>query len=171
MDRSTVHRIREGERALQVAAEQFPVGAGPNKERWKEELRVVESLYGHLLLKWGALGLALYLLGVVFVVYACRQVYRVFAADDFVPVFAIATAATIVSVPLIFGFSSAMSDRFKVLGFYYLLAGYACSLWVQARATTTAGGLASTWQTLQQQARGDVNAQRRAENLCSDAGR
>jgi hypothetical protein len=134
MDRSTVHRVKEAQLAVDEALRRFPVGAGPNREYWKEQIRVIESLYGHLLLKWGVIGLLLYGASVVWIVSACASVYRAYRADRFIPIFALAVAVTVISVPLVFGLSSAMSDRFKVLGFYHLLAGYAVALWGQTRA-------------------------------------
>jgi hypothetical protein len=129
VDRSTVHRVKEGELAVAEAARRFPFGAGPNREHWREEIRVIESLYGHHLLKWGAIGLLLYLVSVAAIIAAGLKVYRTYRHDSFIPVFVLASAFVIASVPAVFGFSSAMSDRFKVLGFYYLLAGYVCALW------------------------------------------
>jgi len=139
MDRSTVHRVKEAQLAVEEALRRFPVGAGPNREYWKERIRVIESLYGHYLLKWGITGLLLYGTSVALIALFCIAVYRSYPADRFIPVFALAVMATVISVPLLFGFSSAMSDRFKVLGFYHLIAGYVAALWDQTRAIRAVG--------------------------------
>jgi hypothetical protein len=44
--------------------------------------------------------------------------------DKFLATFAGAMFILIISVPLVFGFSSAITDRYKVLPFYYVLTGY-----------------------------------------------
>lgn len=126
-DASTGHRINELSYALDVAWSNFPFGIGPDRAAIGQHVRVVESLYGHHLIKWGFAGLSLFLIGTV---YTYVRVYKSTRRASRLDVRLFGTAALLwaASVPLIFGWSSAMTDRFKCLPFYYFIIGHLWAL-------------------------------------------
>lgn len=129
---SAQHRVREMELAAEYATRYFPFGLGAARDEIYSRIRVVESLYGHYLIKWGVLGLALYFISVV---YLSRVSWWLgfYARDPLIKAFGRAFFLLTLSVPLVFGLSSAISDRYKSLPFYYVLAGYAAMLYIQER--------------------------------------
>ncbi|MBU0480051.1 MAG: O-antigen ligase family protein [Proteobacteria bacterium] len=120
---SASHRVIELKLAWHIMLENFPIGIGPNRGEIGKVLPVIETSYGHYLIKWGVLGWLLYMVSVL---YTGRLSYRIWKthADRYVATFAGAMFLLIISVPLVFGFSSAITDRYKVLPFYYVMLGY-----------------------------------------------
>lgn len=129
-DASTLHRLKEFELAVDYSTNYFPFGVGGHREELKKQVGVIESFYGHNLIRGGWIGL---LLNLFFVIYIVINGLRAIGNNDCVRIRAFLWGAilVIVSVPLVFGFSSAMSDRFKTLPFYYLLCGYCIMITVQ----------------------------------------
>lgn len=133
LDASAAHRVGELSFALGSAAENFPLGLGPNRDAIDSHIRVVESLYGHYLSKWGILGLTLYLLSVLLTIRALFSVRRELSDDPNLYAFVTAMILWVISVPLVWGWSSAITDRFKCLPFYYLTLGQVLAIRTDAR--------------------------------------
>ena len=123
IDSSTLHRLNELNIALRYFIEYFPFGSGPNRIEIAKQLPVVESLYGYLFIKWGFIGFILYLISIFYFSKSAIIVNKVFK-DQNIKIFAIAFLTLTISVPLVFGLSSAITDRYKCLPFFYTLAGY-----------------------------------------------
>jgi hypothetical protein len=125
---SAAHRIHELKFALKYMTDMFPIGIGPDRARTETVLPVLETLYGHLLIKWGIAGYLLYLVPVA---YFSKITYGLWKTHEDRLISSAMGAAfiLIVSVPLIFGLSSAITDRFKGLPFFYILMGYAIMLY------------------------------------------
>jgi hypothetical protein len=121
--RSATHRVTELNLAWKTMLEYFPIGIGPDRTRTETGLRAMETLYGHHLIKWGIAGLLLYLVPVV---YCATIAYRLWRShkDRFIATVAGALFVLIISVPLVFGISNTINDRFKGLPFYYTMMGY-----------------------------------------------
>jgi hypothetical protein len=129
--RSAQHRVHEIAMAADYSSRYFPFGAGAARDDIYGRIRVVESLYGHYLIKWGVLGLAAFLLSAAYFAWASwRCAFH--AYEPWIQAFGRAFFLLTLSVPLVFGWSSAISDRFKGLPFYYVLGGY-LALLVTAR--------------------------------------
>jgi hypothetical protein len=109
--------------AWNTMLENFPFGNGPDRLAIQEILPVVETMYGHYLIKWGIIGLLLYMVSVIYLAYVAYGLWKGHG-DKFIATFAGAMFILIISVPLVFGFSSAITDGYKVLPFYYVLSGY-----------------------------------------------
>ncbi|WP_406667113.1 O-antigen ligase family protein [Gallaecimonas sp. GXIMD1310] len=125
-DDSTKHRIIELELAEKYSTKHFPFGVGGDRENLSKEVGVIESYYGNILIRWGWFGL---FINFIFLFYILLIAFKLIKFERSVEnkSFFVAAFFTIASVPIIFGFSSAMSDRFKTLPFYYLLCGYVVS--------------------------------------------
>jgi O-antigen ligase len=122
-DDSTGHRILEFKIAIEYLINYFPFGAGPNRLELSEKIAVIESLYGYYFTKWGFFGFLFYLISVMFFSIRSLKLYK--NSDDYkIKYFALSFLLLTISVPLLFGFSSAVSDRFKGLPFYYVFSGY-----------------------------------------------
>ncbi len=128
--RSATHRVVELKFAWSTMLENFPIGIGPNRAEIGRVLPVIETSYGHYLIKWGILGWLLYIISVIYL--GCVS-YRLWNTHDdgLIATFAGAMFLLIISVPLVFGFSSAITDRYKVLPFYYVMSGYLMMLAVR----------------------------------------
>jgi hypothetical protein len=133
VDGSTGHRIHELRYASDVALEHFPFGIGPDRGEIDHNLRVVESLYGHHLIKWGFIGLGFYVLATG---YTLLQLWRGArnATSVFSRNFCLAVLLWAISVPLVFGWSSAVTDRFKCLPLYHFIVGHVWATWALRRA-------------------------------------
>lgn len=127
LDASAVHRVKELELAASYFLDYFPVGPGANRSELSDQINVIESTYGYYMSKWGLTGILLYFCGVVFIAMRGISVYK-HATDAATKAFAAAVVILNLSVPLVFGFSSAITDRYKGLPFFYLLVGYLFSL-------------------------------------------
>jgi len=129
---SARHRVKELALAVEYGSRYFPVGLGAARDEIYSRIRVVESLYGHYFIKWGLLGFLLYMMSVVYLAHAS---WRVWADRDelIIRYFGGAFFLLTLSVPLIFGFSSAITDRFKGLPFFYVLAGYIAVIYERRR--------------------------------------
>ncbi|TLX45312.1 hypothetical protein C1E24_19730 [Pseudoalteromonas phenolica] len=123
VDGSTLHRLNEFSLGLQFAAKYFPLGGGADRDAISLVIPIVESFYGHHLIKWGFTGLILAILFNVLVSMFYLQTLKKLPKTSFEAIFLKSIFVYMWSVPLIFGFSSAMSDRFKTLPTYYLLVG------------------------------------------------
>ena len=121
-DSSTSHRQRELELARERSSDAWPMAPGPDREFVAERLPIVESYYGLHLIKWGALGLLL-ALSFVGAVAASLSADLRRVSDVYARALVRATVLLLLSVPLVFGWSSAMGDRFKTLPFLYMLIG------------------------------------------------
>lgn len=123
VDDSTSHRLVEFNIAKSYFLDYFPFGAGPNRVELKKKINVIESLYGYYMSKWGFLGLSLYFVSVFFLSKKALDLYKV-SNDTEIKLIGFSFFILTISVPLLFGLSSAVTDRFKGLPFYYVMAGY-----------------------------------------------
>ncbi len=130
MDDSTSHRVVEMEIAVEYFEKCFPFGCGSNRIELKKRINVIESLYGYHLAKWGAIGLVLYFIFLLWMVNILIATAKAYEKGSFESVFSYATLLLVLSIPVVFGFSSAMSDRFKALPLHYIFVGYVISLYI-----------------------------------------
>ena len=130
MDDSTSHRVKEMDIAVEFFEECFPFGCGSNRIGIKKRIAVLESLYGYHMAKWGAFGLVLYFIFLFWIIDILKVTARNYERGSFESIFSYATLLLVVSIPIAFGFSSAMSDRFKALPLYYLFVGYVINLYL-----------------------------------------
>ncbi len=130
MDDSTKHRVVEMDIALEYFEKCFPFGCGSNRIELKKRINVIESLYGYHLAKWGATGLLLCFVFLLWMVGILRAAAKSYEKGSFESAFASATLVLVLSIPVVFGFSSAMSDRFKALPLHYLFVGYVINLYL-----------------------------------------
>ncbi len=139
-DGSVNHRINEMILAKEYATKYFPFGGGANRKELQEKIPVIESLYGYHLIKWGVLGLLMHLLGIIYILYICYKTYHsdTFKNNKEIQALLYAFFLTVLSVPLIYGFSSAISDRFKCLPFHYIICGYIFILYRQTKSHNVA---------------------------------
>jgi hypothetical protein len=128
IDVSTNHRINEFLWGWHYFLEYFPFGPGPNRTEISTHFAVVESFYGLYMLKWGLVGLLLYYYFVAYMVKIAIHTLSLYN-DIFIQNFTKSFIVLMISVILVFGFSSAISDRFKGLPFFYLTAGYVYMLY------------------------------------------
>lgn len=128
IDGSTNHRINEFLWGWHYFLEYFPFGPGPNRTEISTHFAVVESFYGLYMLKWGLVGLLLYYYFVAYMVKIAIHTLSLYN-DIFIQNFTKSFIVLMISVILVFGFSSAISDRFKGLPFFYLTAGYVYMLY------------------------------------------
>lgn len=124
LDGSANHRLREWSIAVRYFWEYFPFGSGANRLEIKELIDPLESFYGYYFIKWGFLGYIFHLSFVVWVIYRISMALRMYKKDTVLRAFLTSSILIVASVPVVFGFSSAMSDRFKCLPFYFLIVGY-----------------------------------------------
>lgn len=125
VDDSTGHRLKEIGLAWEYLSQFPPLSEGSNRLELLSRIEVIESFYGYHLIKWGILGLVAVLLVKLVFFYMCTYVYRFYrTSNPQQAAFAFAVACLIASEVLLFGFSSAISDRFKTLPTFYLLLGY-----------------------------------------------
>ena len=122
-DASTLHRIIEFQLAIDYSTQYFPFGVGGHRETLANQVGVIESYYGHNLIRGGWIGLLFSLFFILYIIINARLMLKC-TSDIKLRAFLWSAILVIASVPLIFGFSSAMSDRFKCLPFYYLICGY-----------------------------------------------
>lgn len=136
---SVQHRVREAVLVMDVLAESPAFGMGPDRMWIGSRIRVIESLYGHYIIKWGVVGLGWFLLGLVSMLRVTMGAHDLGASQ------ALRRSLTLIaiSVPLVFGFSSAVTDRYKCLPLFYLLAGGAVAQGYRDRAERKAS---SPWQ-------------------------
>lgn len=127
-DSSTNHRVVEMELAVEYFEKCFPFGCGSNRIELKKRISVIESLYGYQLAKWGAIGLILYFVLLFWMVNILNASAKTHEKGSFESIFSYATLLLVLSIPVAFGFSSAMSDRFKTLPLHYLFIGYVINL-------------------------------------------
>ncbi|NKC17412.1 hypothetical protein CWC29_000910 [Pseudoalteromonas sp. S4498] len=130
VDGSTSHRLKELALAGEYLSQLPPLSEGSNRLELETRIEVIESFYGFHLIKWGILGLtaALVIKFVFFLV--CCYVYKkglCSKRNETQTALAFAVACLVASEVLLFGFSSAISDRFKTLPTFYLLFGYVLS--------------------------------------------
>jgi len=130
MDGSTKHRFNEMDIALEYFEKCFPFGCGSNRIELKKRIEVIESLYGYHLTKWGAVGVVLYLTFLLWMINILRTSARSYERGSLESIFSAATLLLVISIPVVFGFSSAMSDRFKALPLHYLFVGYVINLYL-----------------------------------------
>jgi len=128
MDDSTSHRVKEMRIAVEFFDRCFPFGCGSNRKGIKKRIAVIESLYGYHMIKWGAIGLVLYFILVIWIVNILRASAKAYERGSFESLFSYATLLLVLSIPVVFGFSSAMSDRFKALPLHYIFVGYVINL-------------------------------------------
>ncbi len=133
VDSSTNHRLREVKLAYDYSINYFPFGSGSNRIHIKSLIDPLESFYGYHLIKWGVIGLMSHLVFIAYLAYANFKASLQFRKCNInLSVVFLATVTLLISVPLIFGFSSAMSDRFKCVAFYYVLAGYGLNFYLKS---------------------------------------
>ncbi|MBE0349609.1 O-antigen ligase family protein [Pseudoalteromonas lipolytica] len=125
VDDSTSHRLKEMQLAYDYMAANPPFSSGSNRDELATQIEVIESFYGFHLIKWGIVGLLAILLVKLAALYICVYVYKESkkAQKPLFPM-AFSVACLIASEVLLFGLSSAISDRFKTLPTFYLLLGY-----------------------------------------------
>jgi hypothetical protein len=137
-DSSTNHRLNELEIATELAARHAPFGTGANRAEIGTRIEIVESFYGFHLMKWGWLGTAAFagfLLGTAVLTY--DRVRRRGGATPNERALVVAYVMIVLSIVLLFGWSSAVSDRFKGLPLFYLLTGYVLQATCRGARTTT----------------------------------
>lgn len=130
MDDSAKHRIVEMKIALEYFDKCFPFGCGSNRVELKKRINVIESLYGYHFSKWGLIGFIVYLFFIIWILLHIGFAIKSYDKRSHVSVFLHAVFLLILSVPVVFGFSSAISDRFKGLPLHFVMAGYAMSFYV-----------------------------------------
>ncbi|MCO6356660.1 hypothetical protein GBO14_18225 [Pseudoalteromonas shioyasakiensis] len=125
VDDSTSHRLKEMQLAYDYMSANPPFSAGSNRDELAAKIEVIESFYGFHLIKWGIAGLVAILLVKLAALYICIFVYKECKKRQLsLYPMAFAVACLIASEVLLFGLSSAISDRFKTLPTFYLLLGY-----------------------------------------------
>ncbi|MEI5639581.1 MULTISPECIES: hypothetical protein [unclassified Pseudoalteromonas] len=132
IDGSTSHRLKELALAGEYSSKFPPFSQGSNRMELATRIDVIESFYGFHLIKWGVLGLAaaLVIKFVFFLVCCCVYKKGVSCGGQKVSsALAFAVACLVASEVLLFGLSSAISDRFKTLPTFYLLFGYVLSVY------------------------------------------
>lgn len=130
MDDSARHRIREFLLAIELMQDYFPFGFGANKDYFGFVLGPVESTYGYYMGKYGFIGICLYLFHIFYLAYIALQVSKRYRDDQLIVAFSNAFFIWALSVPFVFGFASAVTDRFKGPFLFYMLAGYLMSLYL-----------------------------------------
>lgn len=125
VDDSTSHRLKEIQLAWQYLTQFPPFSFGSNRVELADKIEVIESFYGYHLIKWGILGLFAIVIVKLSALFCCLKVYlrESKLQTDMAPL-AFAVACLIAAELLLFGLSSAISDRFKTLPTFYLLLGY-----------------------------------------------
>ncbi|WP_345868368.1 O-antigen ligase family protein [Shewanella algae] len=124
-DSSSRHRVREFEYALNYFIQYFPFGSGANRIEILGIINPLESFYGYHFIKWGFFGYLLHMSFLIFLIAIVFVKVKTLAKGELdIKALYFGFVPFILSVPLIFGFSSAMSDRFKVVAVYYLVCGY-----------------------------------------------
>ncbi len=136
---SVKHRVNELALAVEYASRYFPVGLGAARDEIYSRIRVVESLYGHYFIRWGLLGFMLYMVSIIYLVNAAWKVWAG-RHNIIIRYFGGAFMLMTLSVPLVFGFSSAITDRFKGLPFFYVLAGYIAVIYERRRRAEQSHG-------------------------------
>jgi len=130
MDSSTGHRFKEMELAVEYSTKAPPFGAGSSRVELGKRIPIIESFYGFHLMKWGILGLLIILSIKTVIMLACLSVrQRKYKLDGTISSVAFAVILLTLSEVLLFGLSSAITDRFKCLPAYYLLVGYVFSFY------------------------------------------
>ncbi|WP_156412697.1 hypothetical protein [Pseudohongiella spirulinae] len=137
IDSSASHRIRELELARDSALRNPPLGIGPARVEIASQISVIESFYGYHLIKWGIAGL-LFMLAIKLTItrhsISFYKKYKVHESTHEVSAFALAVALITMSEILLFGLSSAITDRLKTLPTYYLFVGYVFMLKAQTNS-------------------------------------
>jgi len=128
LDGSTSHRIKEFMLSVNYFLDYFPFGPGPNRDELSTKISVVESFYGLYMLKWGLVGLLIYFFFIFYMIKISLFTIKI-QKNISIKIFLQSFIVLMLSVILVFGFSSAVSDRFKGLPFFYLLAGYSYMLY------------------------------------------
>jgi len=128
LDGSTGHRIKEFMLSVNYFLDYFPFGPGPNRDELSTKISVVESFYGLYMLKWGLVGLLIYFFFIFYMIKISLFTIKI-QKNISIKIFLQSFIVLMLSVILVFGFSSAVSDRFKGLPFFYLLAGYSYMLY------------------------------------------
>lgn len=118
LDSSTIHRFSELHLAWQSALENFPFGVGPTRSIVFNQIDTVESFYGYYLWKWGFLGTFLMIMFYIFLVIRLNRVQRPEVIS-----FKYVTVLFLIW----FGFSSAITERYKVFPLYFITAGFLVS--------------------------------------------
>lgn len=129
VDGSTGHRLYELGLAAEYAGEQVPFSEGANREELAGRISIIESFYGYHLIKFGVLGLFFALSIKLTLLTLCVFVYKRYLNNIHISSFVFALIGLILSEVLFFGFSSAITDRFKTLPTFYLMIGYMGSLY------------------------------------------
>lgn len=125
IDSSSKHRLRELNYAIDFLVQYFPFGSGSNRIGIKQIIDPLESFYGYHFIKWGFLGFILHMcfIGWASLSAGLHSLNSKINKPESAALYS-AFVIFILSVPIIMGFSSAMSDRFKVVVVYYLVCGY-----------------------------------------------
>ena len=135
VDGSTGHRLYELDLAAEYAGGQVPFSQGANREELAGRISIIESFYGYHLIKFGFLGLFFALSIKLTLLILCVFVYKRYLNNIHISSFSFALIGLIISEVLFFGFSSAITDRFKTLPTFYLMIGYMISIYFRKQPT------------------------------------
>ena len=126
IDSSTQHRFNELALGFNYANEYFPFGLGPNRSLLLTKIDVIESFYAYYLIKWGYLGVSLMLLFYFLILRIVFFRYSYFKEKLNFPVAGLyfSFISITISFLLFFGWSSAITERFKLMPFYFILCGF-----------------------------------------------
>lgn len=124
VDGSTGHRLHELSLAKEYAGKIPPFSLGANRVELATRISIIESFYGYHLIKFGALGLFFAIMCKTLIAAACIWIYKTYKENLIISGVAFAVAGLVMSELLFFGYSSAITDRFKTLPTFYLLTGY-----------------------------------------------
>lgn len=126
IDSSTLHRFNELTLAFNYANDNFPFGLGPSRSLISEKIDVIESFYGYYLIKWGYLGLSFMLIFYFYILCIMFKRYNYFRLQSNFSIAGLyfSFISITVSFLLFFGWSSAITERFKLMPFYFILCGF-----------------------------------------------
>jgi hypothetical protein len=126
IDSSTSHRFNELTLAFNYANDNFPFGLGPSRSLIYEKIDVIESFYAYYLIKWGYIGLSFMLIFYFYILYIMFKRYNYFRGQSNFSVAGLyfSFISLTISFLLFFGWSSAITERFKLMPFYFILCGF-----------------------------------------------
>ena len=126
LDSSFSHRIQELTLAVTYANEYFPFGLGPSRELIASKIDTIESFYAYYILKWGYLGLLFQLVLYYLITKIIFDRYNNFRNNNNFQIAAIYFSFICITLSFIFffGLSSAITERFKLMPFYFILSGF-----------------------------------------------
>lgn len=131
-DASARHRIKEFLLAIELMSDYFPFGFGANKDYFAFVLGPVESTYGYYMGKYGFIGITLYFSHIFYLSWVALRVSSLYRDKVYLKALANAFFLWALSVPFVFGFASAVTDRFRGPFLFYMIAGYLFALYINA---------------------------------------